>query len=64
MSIFLLILFTVISDYFPQKCPIKLLIYNGQNPMIAYVIFGNLLLPFFKLTGWYEKITQMTQATS
>ncbi|MGD1703895.1 DUF5009 domain-containing protein [Dapis sp. BLCC M229] len=61
MSIFLLILFTVISDYFQQKGLLKLLIYNGENPMIAYVVFGNLLLPLFKLTGWYEEITQMTQ---
>ena len=64
MSIFLLILFTVISDYFQQKGLLKLLIYNGENPMIAYVVFGNLLLPLFKLTGWYEEITQMTQTPS
>ncbi len=64
ISIFLLILFTVISDYFHQKGLIKLLIYNGQNPMIAYVVFGNLLLPLFKLTGWYEEIAQITQTPS
>ncbi len=29
--------------------------------MIAYVISANLLLPIFKLTGWDEEITQMTQ---
>ncbi|NET43807.1 DUF5009 domain-containing protein [Okeania sp. SIO2B3] len=63
MSIFLLILFTVVRDYFQQKNILKLLIYNGQNPMIAYVAFGNLLLPILKLTGWYEKIAQMTQTT-
>ena len=64
MSIFMLILFTVISDYFQQKGLLKLLIYNGQNSMIAYVVFANLLLPLFKLTGWYEKIIQMTQTPS
>ena len=64
MSIFLLILFTVISDYFQQKDILNLLIYNGKNPMIAYVVFGNLLLPLFKLTGWYEEIKQMTQKPS
>ncbi|NER08603.1 MAG: hypothetical protein F6K17_41790 [Okeania sp. SIO3C4] len=63
MSIFLLILFTVVRDYFQQKSILKLFIYNGQNPMIAYVVFGNLLLPILKLTGWYEKIAQMTQTT-
>lgn len=63
MSIFLLILFTVVRDYFQQKNILKLLVYNGQNPMIAYVVFGNLLLPILKLTGWYEEITQMTQTT-
>ncbi|NEN93444.1 MAG: DUF5009 domain-containing protein, partial [Okeania sp. SIO3H1] len=63
MSIFLLILFTVVRDYFQQKNLLKLFIYNGQNPMIAYVVFGNLLLPILKLTGWYEKIAQMTQTT-
>ncbi|NEQ72929.1 MAG: DUF5009 domain-containing protein [Okeania sp. SIO2C9] len=64
MSIFLLILFTVVRDYFQQKNILKLFIYNGQNPMIAYVVFGNLLLPILKLTGWYEEITQMTQTTN
>ncbi|NEO53607.1 MAG: DUF5009 domain-containing protein [Okeania sp. SIO3B5] len=63
MSIFLLILFTVVRDYFQQKSILKLFIYNGQNPMIAYVVFGNLLLPILKLTGWYEEIAQMTQTT-
>ncbi|MGK7923532.1 MAG: DUF5009 domain-containing protein [Trichodesmium sp.] len=61
ISIFLLILFTILSDYFHQKCLLKLLIYNGQNPMIAYVIFGNLLLPIFKLTGWYERMIPITE---
>ncbi|MGB3509073.1 MAG: DUF5009 domain-containing protein [Microcoleaceae cyanobacterium] len=61
MSIFLLIMLMIIRDYFQHKKFLGILIYNGQNPMIAYVVFGNLLLPILKLTGWHEEIAEVSQ---
>jgi predicted acyltransferase len=51
IAIFLLIIFTIILDIFKQKKWLQLLIDNGQNPMIAYVAFANLLWPVLQLTG-------------
>lgn len=50
IAIFLLIIFTIIINVFKQQKRLQLLIDNGQNPMIAYVAFANLLLPILKLT--------------
>ena len=63
MSIFLLIMLIIVRDYFQQKKVLGLLIDNGQNPMIAYVAFGNLILPILKLTGWNEKIAGVSQTS-
>ncbi|MDJ0553020.1 MAG: DUF5009 domain-containing protein [Microcoleaceae cyanobacterium MO_207.B10] len=63
MSIFLLIFLTIVRDYFQQKKVLEVLIYNGQNPMLAYVCFANLLLPILKLTGLHEKITELSQTS-
>jgi hypothetical protein len=51
IAIFLLIIFTILLDIFKQKKWLQLLIDNGQNPMIAYVAFANLLWPVLQLTG-------------
>jgi predicted acyltransferase len=61
MSIFILIAFTIIFDIFPKKYWLNLLIDNGQNPMIGYVGFANLLWPILALTGWEESIIKYTQ---
>jgi len=51
IALFLLIIFTVIIDIFNQRQCLQLLIDNGQNPMIGYVAFANLLWPILKLTN-------------
>ncbi|NEP43653.1 MAG: DUF5009 domain-containing protein, partial [Okeania sp. SIO2H7] len=61
MAIFSLILLTIISDRFQQKKLLSFAIYNGQNPMLAYVVFGNLLLPILRLTQLHPAIVEMTQ---
>ena len=60
-SIFILIAFTIIIDIFKHKKWLQLLIDNGQNPMIAYVGFANLLWPIISLTGWEDTIIKYTQ---
>jgi predicted acyltransferase len=50
IALFILITFTVIIDIFNWRKWLQLLIDNGQNPMIAYVAFGNLLWPILTLT--------------
>ena len=61
MSIFILIAFTIVLDIFNKKSWLSLLIDNGQNPMIGYVGFANLLWPILNLTGWEASITRYTQ---
>ncbi|HAX80611.1 MAG TPA: DUF5009 domain-containing protein [Cyanobacteria bacterium UBA11372] len=61
MSIFILIAFTIIFDIFQKKAWLNLLIDNGQNPMIGYVGFANLLWPILALTGWEDSIIKHTQ---
>ncbi|BAZ02352.1 hypothetical protein NIES37_63640 [Tolypothrix tenuis PCC 7101] len=51
IAIFLLIVFTIVIDIFGKKKWLQFLIDNGQNPMIAYVAFANLLWPILQLTG-------------
>lgn len=50
MALFILIAFTIIIDILNQQKWVQLLIDNGQNPMIAYVGFANLLWPILALT--------------
>ena len=51
LAIFLLIAFSITIDIFRKRKYLKLLINNGQNPMIAYVSNSNLLIPVLALTG-------------
>lgn len=51
IALFLLITFTILSQYFRQQGWFQLLVENGQNPMIAYVAFANLLWPILELSG-------------
>jgi predicted acyltransferase len=50
IALFILITLTILVDIFKQQKCLQLLIDNGQNPMIAYVAFANLLLPILRLT--------------
>lgn len=61
MSLFILIALVIFIDVFQQKKWLQLFIDNGKNPMIAYVAFGNFLWPLLELTGWQNKIADMTQ---
>ncbi len=60
IAFFLLIIFTVIIDIFKQRQCLQLLIDNGQNPMIGYVAFANLLWPVLKLTNLEKFILAYT----
>lgn len=51
MSILLIIFFSIFIDIFNKQKWFKLLIENGQNPMIAYAGINNLIIPIFYLTG-------------
>lgn len=56
ISVFVLILLTIIIDVFQKKKWLQILIDNGQNPMIAYVGFANLVWPILVLTridSWF-----------
>lgn len=60
LALFLIVSFTVVLDVWKAKCGAQLLVANGQNPMIAYVGMGHLILPVLQLTGvmpLLEKIT-------
>lgn len=61
LAFFILILFTIIIDVFERRRWLQLLIDNGQNPMIAYVGFANLVWPILVLTKVEELIIQNTK---
>jgi predicted acyltransferase len=47
----MLILLSIIIDYFKKERWLRLLIDTGQNPMIAYAGVNNFINPLFALTG-------------
>lgn len=59
ISVFLLILSSVAIDLFNLGSKLKILIDNGRNPMMAYVGFGNLILPIVNLSGLQETLVEM-----
>lgn len=61
IAFFMLIVFTIFIDIFKWKKCLKLLIYNGQNPMIAYVGFANFLWPILALTKLDQLIIENTK---
>ncbi len=61
MAFLMLIAFTIIIDVLNQQKWVQLLIDNGQNPMIAYVGFANLLWPILMLTGIDGLIAENTK---
>lgn len=61
IAFFILIIFTIFIDIFKGKRYLQLLIDNGQNPMIAYVGFANLLWPILTLTKLDNLIIEYTK---
>lgn len=59
ISIFLLILLTLAIEVFHLDSQLALLVDNGRNPMMAYVGFGNFILPIVNLSGLQETIVEM-----
>ena len=51
LAIFALIAFTIVIEMLGKRRWLRLLIDNGQNPMIAYAGINNLLVPVLALTG-------------
>jgi hypothetical protein len=60
LAIYLLLTFFVFIDVLSRSKPFKLLIVNGQNPMIAYVAFANFIWPLLALSGLESLILQIT----
>jgi Domain of unknown function (DUF5009) len=58
IALFLLIALTVLIHCFQWR--LRLLIDNGQNPMIAYVAFANLIWPILQLTGLEDWVIEVT----
>ncbi len=50
LAIFVMVVFIIIMDVLQKPRWLQLLIDNGQNPMIAYVGYGMLVLPLLGLT--------------
>ena len=51
LAIFLMMAFMIIIDILDKRKWLAILVYNGQNPMIAYAAIQNLVLPCLILTG-------------
>jgi predicted acyltransferase len=49
---------SILIDVWQQKRPLRLLIDNGQNPMIAYAGINNFITPVLALTGGATLLTQ------
>ncbi len=60
IAIFLLIIFIILIDLLKSGSYLAILIDNGQNPMLAYVSFGNLLWPILVLTTWQDAMSEWT----
>jgi hypothetical protein len=60
IAFFLLISLTILIHCFQWR--LGLLIDNGQNPMIAYVAFANLLWPILQLTGLEDWVIEVTNS--
>ena len=58
IALFLLIALTILINVFHWRP--WLLIDNGQNPMIAYVAFANLLWPILQITGLEDLVIELT----
>ncbi len=61
LATYLLIAFTIIIDIFKTQKVLNLLVYAGQNPMMAYVALSNLIVPVFIITGVDSVFRSITQ---
>jgi predicted acyltransferase len=61
LATYLLIAFTIIIDIFKTRKVVSLLVYAGQNPMMAYVALSNLIMPVFIITGADSVFRSITQ---
>lgn len=61
IAVFLLIALSIIINVLNQQKWVQLLVDNGQNPMIAYVGFANLLWPILTLTQLDALIIEHTK---
>ena len=60
LAVFLLIAFLIIIDVLKKGRWCSILVANGQNPMIAYVAWANLILPLMNITKLGLVIDQIT----
>jgi len=60
LAIFMLISFMIIIDVMKRGSFLRLLIDNGQNPMIAYSGMGGLVMPALCLTSLHPFILRIT----
>ena len=58
VAFFILSALLILTAIFKIERPFSLLTYSGQNPMIAYVTMGNLILPLLALTHLQQLINQ------
>lgn len=63
LAVYMIVAFTVIIDIFKKQNYVQLLINNGQNPMIAYVGFANLLWPILNILNINSFINELTSAS-
>ena len=61
LALFTLAAFMIISSVFKKRW-FKILEYNGQNPMIAYMAGANLVAPLLALTGLGAALSAFTAA--
>ncbi|MBO3458215.1 DUF5009 domain-containing protein [Aetokthonos hydrillicola Thurmond2011] len=61
IALLLLITFIILIDIFKQQRNLQLFIENGQNPMIPYVAFANLVWPILHLTQIEPFILEYTK---
>jgi predicted acyltransferase len=59
LAICTLIAFSILIDVWNQKRPLRLLIDNGQNPMIAYAGINNFITPVLALVGADTLLTHL-----
>ncbi len=62
LAYFLIIAFGILIDLFKIKKGTTLLVENGQNPMIAYVGYSNVILPLLGIFGLVEAIGDLSPA--
>lgn len=54
ISILLLVVCRYICSWFPNSIVVKVFSGSGQNPLMSYIAFGNLVVPLMNLTGFIQ----------